>query len=428
MTYIFFFSYARSNYSPYLKQFFDDLSEDIRQKCGLAPNVEVGFLDQKDLELGTEWDPAIVSALQTSNVLLSVASPAYFKSDYCGKEWALFRRRCEAAAGPGGNMPPLLKSIVWVKYPIEPLPAEVRSTQLLFSNPHAIHNEKGFSYVLKQLEANKAVYIDLIDQLSTEIIDAGDRYPIPPLTQVPTLAHVPSAFAAASVELPPVAYVSGTSVASPSGPRHVHFIFVAADPKDLDPAFPADAYLESGAGDWKPFFPDDIRPINPLLAQVAARDDLLFSSMEVPFGPDLIERVDAAWKLRQIVVIVVDPWSVHWDAKRNQSSYQELLRRLDARLDYHWCVLVAWNERSQPLSTQWDQVVATVLHTFDRHATLAPNPMFYRDGIRSAQELQAAVAEVLTRLKEEIKKRAAVERPVPVGPPRLVVNGPGARS
>ena len=428
MAYMFFFSYARANYDAYLKLFFDDLSEDIRQKLGLDRNAKVGYFDQEGLELGTEWDPAIVTALQTSNVLLSVTSPAYFKSDYCGKEWALFRQRCEAAADPGGHMPPLLKSIVWVKYPIEPLPAEVRSMQLLFANPHAIQNEKGFRYVLKQLAAHQAVYTDLIDQLSTEIINAGDRHPIPPLSQVPTLAHVPSAFASAPVEPSPIASVPGTSVTGPSGPRHVHFIFVAADPKDIDPSFPADAYLESGAGDWKPFFPDDIRPINPLLAQVAARDDLLFSSMEVPFGPDLIERVDAAWKLRQIVVIVVDPWSVHWDAKRNHPSYQELLRRLDARLDYHWCVLVAWNERSQPLSTQWDQVVATVQHTFDRHAKLAPNPMFYRDGIRSAQELQAAVAEVLTRLKEEIKKRATVERPVPVGPPRLVVSGPSARS
>jgi hypothetical protein len=69
-----------------------------------------------------------------------------------------------------------------------------------------------------------------------------------------------------------------------------------------------------------------------------------------------------------------------------------------------------------------------VQHTFHRHATLAPNPMFYREGIRSAQELQAAVAEVLTRLKEEIKRLAPVERPVPMGPPRLVVSGPSARS
>ncbi|WP_157269923.1 toll/interleukin-1 receptor domain-containing protein [Azohydromonas aeria] len=430
MAYEFFFSYARANDDAYLKQFFNDLSEDIRQKRGLPRGAEVGFLDQAGLDLGTEWDPAIVAALQDSNVLLAVASPAYFKSDYCGKEWALFRRRCEAAAGPGGQLPPLLKSIVWIKYPIEPLPHEVRSTQLLFADPQALHNEKGFRYLLRQLAVQQTLYNDLIDQLGTEIIEAGDTHRIPPLppAQVPALAQVRSAFEAAAAEVAPARPGGGITGGGASGPRHVHFIFVAANPQDFGPAFAADAYLEAGAGDWKPFFPDDVRPINPLLAQVAARDDLLFSSTEVPFGPDLIERVDAAWKQRQIVVIVIDPWSVHWDAQRHQPSYQALLRQLDARLDYHWCVLVPWNERSEPLSTQRDQVVATVLHTFDRHATLAPNPMFYRDGIRSAQELQSAVAEVLTRLKEEIKKRAPVERPVPAGPARLVVSGPSARS
>ena len=144
----------------------------------------------------------------------------------------------------------------------------------------------------------------------------------------------------------------------------------------------------------------------------------------MPFGDDLLERVDAALKQRQIVVIVIDPWSLHWDAQRAVPRYQPLLQRLDARLDYHWCVLVPWNENDAGIAPLREEVAAAVHATFDRHATLLPNPLFYREDISSAAELQAAVAESLTRLKEEVKKRADVARPMPAGPSRPAVTGP----
>lgn len=89
MAYEFFFSYTRANNDPYLKLFFDAVSEVIRERRGLPANVPVGFFDQRELELGEDWDQAIVDALQTSRVFLAVWSPGYFKSEYCGKEWAL---------------------------------------------------------------------------------------------------------------------------------------------------------------------------------------------------------------------------------------------------------------------------------------------------------------------------------------------------
>ena len=76
MAYEFFFSYTRANNDTYLKKFFDDLSQAIRDIRGEAQNAEVGFFDQRELELGEEWDAAIVSALQTSKVFVAVTSPA----------------------------------------------------------------------------------------------------------------------------------------------------------------------------------------------------------------------------------------------------------------------------------------------------------------------------------------------------------------
>src|SRR5687768_16360897 len=111
MPYDFFFSYTRANNDSYLKKFFNDLSQAIRDIRGEPQSTVVGFFDQRDLELGENWDAAIVDALQTSKVFVAMASPAYFKSEYCGKEWRLFSDRL-ATMAPA--RPPLLKPVIWI--------------------------------------------------------------------------------------------------------------------------------------------------------------------------------------------------------------------------------------------------------------------------------------------------------------------------
>ncbi len=419
MAYEFFFSYTRANNDDYLKAFFDDLSEEVRLKRGLAVGTEIGFFDQRSIELGEGWDAEIVEALQESRVMLSLASPAYFTSDYCGKEWALFRRRCEAAAGAHGKTPPLLKSVVWVEFQIPTLPPAVRACQLILGDPLAMHNTKGVRHLLRRQGRQDAGYIDLIDSLATQIIAAADQNPIAPLAQVPTLASVDSAF-----RVPVSPAPAGPAAPVQMGPRQVNFIYVAAHPKDFADARPAAGYVETGGGDWRPFYPADVRRVHPLMQNIASDPALDFSSIEVPFGTDLIARVQEAWKQRQIVVIVVDAWSLHWDSLQVKPLYRDLLQSLDGRIDYHWCVLVPWNELDPATMAQSDQIRDVVRATFDRHARLMPNPMFYRDGIRSVDEFKTAVAEVLTRLKEEIRKTAPVLRAMPAGPARVVVSGP----
>jgi hypothetical protein len=71
-------------------------------------------------------------------------------------------------------------------------------------------------------------------------------------------------------------------------------------------------------------------------------------------------------------------------------------------------------------------IEAAIKQTFGRHQ-LNSNPLFYRSGIQSADELKVVLREVLVRLKEEIKKVASVAMPVPEGPPQAVVSGPSAR-
>lgn len=421
----FFFSYTRGNNDLYLKKFFDDLCEEVRTLRGLGAGAEVGFFDQRNLELGEDWDAALVDALQTCKVFVAIASPGYWNSEYCGKEWALFRARLLQSAPPGGKPAPLLKPIVWVPFRIDALPAAVTGGQLTFGNPQAIQNERGLRYLIKQIQEQRNVYNDLVEALAKEIVAAADKHPLPPLAAVPRLGSVAAAFSASR---PATAAGAGAAAPAhpPSGPKHVSFIYVAAHPQAFGAARKADPYIDVGGPDWKPYYPVNTTRVHRFVQNVVAGDDLDFTSEAMPFGANLIERIDEAWRQRQIVVLIVDPWSVHWDAQRATPEYQALLKALDSRLDYHWCVLVPWNESDDDAMAERDAITATVRTTFDKHANLAPNPMFYRDGIRSADELKRALGDVLTRLKEEIKKRAPVTMPIPAGPAKAVVTGPSA--
>lgn len=420
----FFFSYTRGNNDPYLKKFFDDLSEEVRTLRGLPADAEVGFFDQHDLELGEDWDAGLVAALQGAKVMVAIASPGYWKSEYCGKEWALFRARVMQAAGAGGKTPPLLKPVVWVPFKIDELPAAVASGQLTCGDPHALHNERGVRYLLKQIQEQRSAYNDFVEALAREIVEAADKHPLAPLAAVPQLGNVAAAFPARRG-----AAATGTTATlpmTPSGPKHVAFIYVAAHPQAFGAARRAEPYVEAGGPDWKPFYPVSTTRVHRFVQSVVAGDDLDFTSETLPFGANLIARIDEAWRQRQIVVLVIDPWSVHWDAQRALPEYQALLQQLDCRLDYHWCVLVPWNENDADAMAEREAITATMRRTFDRHANLAPNPMFYRDGIRSTEDLRRSLGDVLTRLKEEIKKRAPVAMPIPAGPAKSVVTGPSA--
>jgi FxsC-like protein len=416
MQYEFFFSYTRANNDAYLKQFFDDLSQEIRDRRGLSNDTVVGFFDQREIELGEDWDAAIVEALQSSKVVIAISSPAYFKSEYCGKEWNLFHQRLVTASATGQAVPPLIKPIVWVPFKDAEVPPAFSMAQFTFGDPHGVHNTKGFKYLLKQFQEFKTRYVDLVHNLAQEIIDAADKHSPARLATVPRLKDIVSPFSR------PIG-LGHTAPAVPiaSGPKHVRFVYVAADPRRFDGIRLADPYLDIGGAEWKPFYPVNKARVHRFVQNVVADDDLDFTSDELLFSDDLIAEINVAWQRRQIVVLIIDGWSVYWDA-----TYRTLLSQLDGRLDYHWCVLFPWNDQDTECVAKREEIMNAVGQTFDRHANLMRNPMFYRDGIKSADELKTVLREVLTRLKEEIKKRAPVDMPVPPGPSKLVVTGPSA--
>src|SRR5262249_31949181 len=116
MTPLFFFSYARADLKNHLK-IYDDLIEQVRSQRGGKTTDGIGFLDQEDIGVGAEWPEDLKNALRTCRVFVYLHSPTYYQSEWCGKEWHVFRQRVESylRSQPRETArPSLMLPVLWV--------------------------------------------------------------------------------------------------------------------------------------------------------------------------------------------------------------------------------------------------------------------------------------------------------------------------
>jgi len=131
----FFLSYSRTNLDSYFKKFCRELASTISLKTGCTP-ATAGFVDY-EINVGEEWPVALSKALQGCQVFVPFYTPAYFKSDYCGREWQVIRDRQDAflATCPAETpRPPVILPILWAAE--NELPANLPSavTDLQFNH------------------------------------------------------------------------------------------------------------------------------------------------------------------------------------------------------------------------------------------------------------------------------------------------------
>ena len=424
MSYIFFFSYKRVVDGPYLQIFFEKLSEELSGELQLDPGEEIGFFDEKGIELGDAWEPTIANALQQSKVLVCAYSPRYFQSEYCGKEWQVFQMRRELhrqqklAGDPSAQLPPVIIPVLW--QPCTPVPA-VAGIQYMYGNAQSFENQKGVRKLVKRRTINQEVFDEYIELLAEKIKDAVSHQ-LPQLPNLPALSQVPSAFVTQpqiAVALAAARPQQAATSAATGSTKHVRFIFVAADPakKFIGPQ-QADAYGTRGSY-WKPFHPTVNDRIGRLLQHFVSSEELDFDSDIVEFGQDLVPVVQQAFDERKIVVLLVDGWTITSD-----TASQNILRQFDQNSVnlYNATVLVPWNDSDLEIQGKRQEILDTVRGVFDFRANLWRNPVFYRDGINSLPDLLAAVQTALDSIRSELHKRAPKSNPVPDGITKPVVS------
>jgi FxsC-like protein len=402
VTYWFFLSYARRDAvrNTYFAEFFEDLALQVARLAPLPshiPTERIGFLDARGVEPGETWPAALSEALETSRVLICAFSPAYFASEYCGKEFAAFRYRPEPAILP----------VLWERPGRISVPRPVAEYQRTWAGLGSDYLTEGALALKKRRNRFGEAYDDLLDALAELVVRRARDAQLPNPGTIPPLEKVSSAFGS------PWSDRDGAAASGPVGPGSVKFVFVAATRPEMSPVLGRADYYGETERDWRPFGPDVITTVG-FHAQRAATEAHLYSD-HVPVGPSTLDSLRAAEASNTIAVLVVDPWSL------KLPSYRRLLEDYDRQRFKNCAVLVVANEADPRTTAARDGLRRDIEQTLERN--LLEGSVFDQVGSAAALELQLVAA--IGKVRKQLMGRAAVH--IPTGPAASVpqIVGPG---
>ena len=90
---------ASSDPDRWVRQFFLDLSESVREHASPRSGLAPGFFDH-GISPGLDWKTSITEALGTAEVFVPLYSPRYFAWSWPGREWACFSDRMISSGIP----------------------------------------------------------------------------------------------------------------------------------------------------------------------------------------------------------------------------------------------------------------------------------------------------------------------------------------
>ena len=308
----FYLSYARESEDVFAERFFDDLSDAIRAKAGVAPDVAVGFIEPDEPRAGDVWNGAVADALLKCRTMICLYSPAYFKSDYCGKEWQIFRMRQrlyaerERAAGrQDAAWPPSLKPVPWIPLSSpETIPEAVADTPYIVGDPNSPHNRIGVKDMIRRWVQYQDDYQDYIDNLARDVLTTSIKFKLPPLGTLPPLEEIPSAFRpqpAAAAPPPPKAEAKAEK---PAGAGASTGVFIS--------------YRRSEAAAYA-------RGLYESLVERFGRERVFLDLKNIGLGEDFVEAITAAAESCAVMIVLVSRgWSRGAQGQEGVDDYVRL--------------------------------------------------------------------------------------------------------
>ena len=403
----FFFSYSRIDTGPYLDKFFEDLRLEVHHKVGRKEISirNIAFRDQSNIEIGVPWSTELTAALAESRMLVCIYTPAYFRSEFCGKEVQVIKSRIDLL---GSVDIPFIIPVLWENPSIIQVPKGMDKYQYsTIEDTGELYSEKGLNYLIK-INKYKDDYMMVLDHLATKIAKVAETKSLPKYVDAIDIEKTPNYFSVSNK-------TENAAKISNLGPRLAQFIFIAGKKQEL---FSLKQHVENydvNGWSWKPF--DEENEVGIIAQNVATSKRMHFSSIE--FGPDLINKIKEAELNNSLVIIIVDPWTV------KISSYKEFLSNYDNTNYINSGLLVPWNF-SDDETTQEKNQLQENLHQALSHC-IAGNRSQVRDEILSLEELAGCISSAIDEAHLRIMKFAQVFRKLEGDkePPLPFIAGPG---
>jgi hypothetical protein len=184
-----------------VRRFFFDLSREVRNEAGLAPDQVVGYLDSQ-VPAGTVWGANLMSALCTCAAFVALCSRAYFKSKACGREWSVFTARLAAYQREHGVESRALIPLRWMNT-VE-MPELAARYQYADDDLGEPYRERGVRDLVRHGNL-KDQYTVFVSVLAKRIVDVAERLPMPEWRDETKFDAVEPAFGGSTlVPSPPV--------------------------------------------------------------------------------------------------------------------------------------------------------------------------------------------------------------------------------
>jgi hypothetical protein len=161
----------------------------VRRKLDERRNDSVRFWDTQDIDVGDVWPERLINALRVSRLCLCLLSPGYFNSEYCGKEFQVFKVRHSINKPPGAAR--AIFPILW-ELSRGPLPDSVQPYQYSNDDFPSSYVGEGLRYLMK-LSKYRDDYVLFVDRLASKLVEAGDATPLPELDDPDRFENVPNA-------------------------------------------------------------------------------------------------------------------------------------------------------------------------------------------------------------------------------------------
>lgn len=390
----FFLSYARADGS-YVTKFLHDVAQQVRSKEEALSRFDpgdIGFMDRASTEPGDDWDHALLDALRHARVLVCMLSRGYLASEYCAKEFEVFRRRIEeyrARLSPGQRPRLILPVLGHPLARLGKLPPAISQLQYDHVDFGELYPQKGL-FVLSNNSRYREEYDQFLDAFTWKLVDAAREHPLPPSAAVRPLSQVENAFRTGD----------NTNDRRQAGPTSIRFVFVAGDREEAGQVRDqVDAYAATtGSGrEWRPFLPSTSRSVGALSSGAASGQDLFPEDLPVDDGS--VARIRHAEEENSIVLLIVDPWSVRL------ARYRDFLESYDKATFLNSGVLVLWNLDDDETARNEPALRESLRRVMSR--TYIVNGCI-RDSVRNADQFGVELVQAV----HEIRRRMAARAPV----------------
>ena len=408
MSHHFFLSYARAITTDrdLLEKFVSDLVDEIRGRLRGVPSDKICFRDQRSIGVGEDWPAELDNAVRSCKAFVPLYSGPYFDSEYCGKEWQVFRSRLEAVAD-GKSNPPLILPIIW--QPARSLPDVAERLQYSHEDFGDEYAKRGLKRLM--LRSLKDEYHEFVDLFAERLIQVVEDHALPEApVSIPALEEAPNVFATRHQS-------TKGPFGDPRGCNSVQFVLVAGTRQEIEKIC-EDEHRQC-YGDcctaWRPFFPECGRSVGPLVQEIACQEDLTSASvcavgdstgMLVAPGaeaPNLLQSLKRWRDGNVLVLIVVDPWTIQ------RPDYRQLMREIDDCNLINCDLIVAWNDKHARASGCSEELKQALDFTFQNRAVSFGEGARWEE-LKSVDHFQEDLRRRLMHLRGNVIKLQDVKR------------------